>query len=95
MLFSIPLEGQWSFALDPTGKGEAEAWHVSGLNDTIALPGSVDEAAKTPLTTTRTMAHLSRRHPYVGKAWYGRSFSVPEGLDDHFFTIALERTIQG
>lgn len=91
MLFSIPLEGQWSFALDPTGKGEAEAWHVCGLNDTITLPGSVDEAAKTPLTTTRTMAHLSRRHPYVGKAWYGRSFCVPEGLEDHFFTIALER----
>jgi len=91
MLFSIPLEGQWSFALDPDDKGEAEQWFKSPLNDTISLPGSVDEARKTPLSTTRTMAHLSRRHPYVGKAWYARTFEVPEGLDDHFFHIALER----
>lgn len=91
MLFSIPLEGQWSFALDPDNRGEAEQWFNSPLNDTISLPGSVDEARKTPLSTTRTMAHLSRRHPYIGKAWYARSFEVPEGLEDHFFHIALER----
>jgi hypothetical protein len=91
MLFSIPLEGLWSFALDPENKGEAEQWFKSPLSDTIALPGSVDEARKTPLSTTKTMAHLSRRHPYVGKAWYARTFEVPEGLDDHFFHIALER----
>ncbi|WIJ26432.1 sugar-binding domain-containing protein [Devosia sp. RR2S18] len=91
MLFSIPLEGQWSFALDPDNKGEAEQWFKSPFNDTISLPGSVDEAEKTPFSTARTMAHLSRRHPYVGKAWYARTFQVPEGLDDHFFHIALER----
>lgn len=91
MLFSIPLEGQWSFALDPANKGEAEQWFKSPLNDTISLPGSVDEAEKTPRSTTRTMAHLSRRHPYIGRAWYARTFEVPEGLDDHFFHIALER----
>jgi len=91
MLFSIPLEGLWSFALDPHNQGERERWFASALNDTIALPGSVDEAQKTPLTTGGTMAHLSRRHPYVGKAWYARSFVVPEGCDDHFYHLALER----
>lgn len=91
MLTSIPLEGEWAFALDPENRGEAEQWFKRELGDTIALPGSVDEAKKTPLSTFRTMAHLSRRHPYVGKAWYARSFEVPEGLEDHFFHIALER----
>jgi len=91
MLRSIPLEGIWSFALDPDSRGEAEEWFRVELGDTIALPGSVDEAQKTPLSTSETMAHLSRRHPYVGKAWYARDFEVPEGLDDHFFHVALER----
>ncbi|WDQ98377.1 hypothetical protein PSC71_14265 [Devosia sp. J2-20] len=91
MLFSIPLQGQWSFALDPDNRGERECWFAKALDDTIALPGSVDEAQKTPLTTGGTMAHLSRRHPYVGKAWYARSFTVPEGCDDHFYHLALER----
>lgn len=91
MLFSIPLEGQWSFALDPDNKGEAEHWFARALDDTIALPGSVDEAKKTPLTTGGTMAHLSRRHPYVGKAWYARSFEIAPGNEDHFYHLALER----
>lgn len=91
MLTSIPLEGEWAFALDPDNRGEAEQWFQRDLGDTISLPGSVDEAKKTPLSRFRTMAHLSRRHPYVGKAWYARRFDVPEGLEDHFFHIALER----
>lgn len=91
MLTSISLEGEWAFALDPQSRGEAEQWFKSELGDTIHLPGSIDEAKKTPLSTSRTMAHLSRRHPYVGKAWYAKSFDVPEGMDDHYFHIALER----
>ncbi|MFD1253260.1 Beta-galactosidase [Devosia equisanguinis] len=91
MLTSIPLEGEWAFALDPDNRGEAEQWFQRDLVDTISLPGSVDEAKKTPLSRFRTMAHLSRRHPYIGKAWYARRFDVPEGLEDHFFHIALER----
>lgn len=91
MLFSTPLDGTWSFALDPEGRGEAEAWFNTGLGDTITLPGSVDEACKTPLTDGRTMAHLSRRHPYVGKAWYAREFEVAAEADGLFHHLALER----
>jgi hypothetical protein len=91
MLFSIPLEGQWSFALDPNNRGEGEHWFARDLDDTITLPGSVDEAKKTPLTVGGTMAHLSRRHPYVGKAWYARTFEVAPGNEDHFYHLALER----
>lgn len=94
MLFEIPLSGQWSFALDPENRGEKELWYKGGataLSDTIALPGSIDEAEKTPLTTGRTMHYLSRKHPYVGCAWYARSFTVPEEGDGLYYSIVLER----
>lgn len=91
MLLSTSLDGEWSFALDPQGRGEAEAWFKAELSDTISLPGSVDEARKTPLTKGGTMAHLSRRHPYVGKAWYAREFEVLQEADGLFHHLALER----
>ena len=37
------LEGQWHFALDPDDKGLKEQWHSQSLNDTIHLPGSLQE----------------------------------------------------
>ena len=91
MLLSTPLDGEWSFALDPEGRGEAESWFTADLGDTIRLPGSIDEARKTPLTTGGTMAYLSRRHPYVGKAWYARSFEVEAEADGLFHHLVLER----
>jgi hypothetical protein len=91
MLFSTPLEGIWSFALDPEKRGIGEQWFKRELGDTIPLPGSVDEARKVPLTTERTMAHLSRRYPYVGQAWYAREFEVGAEADCLYHFLALER----
>jgi hypothetical protein len=91
MLYSTPLDGAWAFALDPQGRGTAERWFDRTLEDTILLPSSVDEARKTPLTVDGTMAHLSRRHPYIGQAWYQRSFTVlPEAAGLYHFLV-LER----
>ena len=91
MLYSTPLDGTWSFALDPQSRGTAERWFDRTLDDTIALPGSVDEAKKTPLTTAGTMAYLSRRHPYVGQAWYQRTFEVAPEADGLYHFLVLER----
>src|SRR5918999_744067 len=91
MLLSTALDGTWSFALDPENRGIREQWFKGQLDDTIALPGSVDEARKTPLTHDRTMAHLSRRHPFVGRAWYAREFEVGADADGLFHFLALER----
>ena len=91
MLFSTPLDGNWSFALDPEKRGIREQWFKLALDDAIVLPGSIDEARKVPLTTGRTMAHLSRRHPYVGQAWYAREFNVGAEADGLFHFLALER----
>src|SRR5688572_31416716 len=91
MLHSLDLSGTWSFVLDPTGSGLADEWFRRPLTDTITLTGSVDEAAKTPLTSQSTMAHLSRRNPYVGKAWYQRSIEIDSERAEFFHWLFLER----
>ncbi|WP_343712067.1 sugar-binding domain-containing protein [Inquilinus sp.] len=91
MLFATSLAGTWSFALDPDHRGLKEAWFGRELDDTIALPGSVDEARKAPANPDGTMAHLSRRHPYVGRAWYGRSFEVAAEAAGLYHQLVLER----
>ncbi len=37
------LHGQWRFALDPDDKGLKEQWCTNSLDDTIQLPGSLQE----------------------------------------------------
>lgn len=60
------LQGQWRFALDPNDQGMAEQWQNRLLNDTIHLPGSLQEQGygnnvgiKTPWTGW-----------VVDKSWY-------------------------
>ncbi len=92
MLSHQDLSGTWSFALDPDGNLQQHYWAPpQDLADTITLPGSVDEAEKVPLTTERTMDYLSRKHPYVGKAWYRRSITIAPETADQFYWLFLER----
>lgn len=39
----ISLEGNWRFAIDSLDKGTSEKWYASTLNETIKLPGSLQE----------------------------------------------------
>lgn len=92
MLSSLDLSGTWSFALDPKGMMQEQYWAApKTFDDTITLPGSVDEAEKIPLTTGRTMAYLSRKNPYVGKAWYQRTITIAEDKAEQFHWVYLER----
>jgi hypothetical protein len=92
MLSRLDLSGAWSFALDPHGVMQDTYWAApAALSDTIELPGSIDEAEKTPLTTGRTMAYLSRKHPYVGKAWYRRTITITAEQAGLFHWLFLER----
>ena len=92
MLSRHDLSGTWSFALDPDGALQNEYWAApAALSDTIDLPGSIDQAEKTPLTTGATMAYLSRKHPYIGKAWYQRSVTIAEEEASQFHWLFLER----
>jgi hypothetical protein len=42
----IPLAGQWKFSPDPTDKGINEEWFQHKLQDSILLPGSMNERGK-------------------------------------------------
>jgi len=83
------LSGTWEFCLDPEGTVTADAV----FEDTIQLPGTTDLAGKgdAPVRTDET-SRLSRRHPYVGKAWYRKKFVAPAVWKDRDLFLYLERT---
>ena len=43
---SISLAGTWAFQLDPQDAGEKAQWFARKLDDSIALPGTTDQAGK-------------------------------------------------
>ncbi len=83
------LSGTWEFSLDPSGTFQADA----PFEDTIMLPGTTDLAGKgqEPGETVET-GRLTRRHAYVGKAWYRRTVTVPQAWKDKDLCLFLERT---
>ncbi|UMB62101.1 hypothetical protein MHL31_07870 [Lutibacter sp. A80] len=64
----IPLNGEWSFKIDPYAQGESFKWFASNVNtdswDTMAVPGNWDL--------------VNEYAEYVGDAWYTRTFTVEE-----------------
>ena len=89
---TIPLQGRWAFRLDPQNAGAAQKWFNQTLPDTIALPGSTDEAKKgPPNATTPTLNYLYRLYPYAGAAWYQREIEIPEAWRGKRVTLTLER----
>lgn len=83
------LSGKWEFALDPEGKLTADGQY----EDSINLPGTTDLAGKgqEPEDTVET-SRLTRRHSYIGKAWYRRKITVPLVWKDKDIFLFLERT---
>ncbi len=83
------LSGIWEFSLDPEGTLAPDAV----FDDSITLPGTTDMAGKgyAPGTAVET-ARLTRKHAYVGKAWYRRTVSVPRCWKDKDLFLSLERT---
>ena len=41
---TLPLAGEWTFALDPDNAGIKQRWFATSLKNTIMLPGTTDEA---------------------------------------------------
>lgn len=75
---SMSLAGSWGFRMDPQGEGEAKAWFASGMEESIQLPGTMDEGGKGIPNTQRDFTeHLSRERTYKGLAWYQREIGIP------------------
>ena len=83
------LSGTWAFRLDPDGAETVD----SPFDRAIELPGTTDLAGVgfSPERMDQT-ARLTRRHAYVGRAWYRREVHVPRAWADRNLALYLERT---
>jgi len=87
----LSMAGEWRFALDPDDVGVRDRWANTRLDDTIALPGSTDEAHKGHRTVGAAVGRLTRVYEYVGPAWYQRDVTIPATWADKRIVLFLER----
>ena len=96
------VSGEWALFLDPQGVVPVDSLlgerADSLFADTIVLPGTTDLAGKglaapepqygLPVETGR----LTRRHSFVGKAWYRKKVVAPYVWREKELALYLERT---
>lgn len=96
---AISLAGEWKFQLDPDNKGIEDQWYQKALENKFKLPGTTDEngygtpSAVKPELTKDVLQYLTRKHKYIGAAWYQREINIPEEWQDKQIEILLERVI--
>ncbi len=88
----LSLAGRWRFAADPGDKGIGEKWFARTLEGSIHLPGTTDEAGVGAPGPER-YGVLTRRHEYIGPAWYQKTFQVPPEWEGREITVFLERVL--
>ena len=98
----MEVSGEWGLCLDPAGVVTVDSLlgerADSLFADTIILPGTTDLAGKgiaavepqygLPVETGR----LTRRHSFVGKAWYRKKVVAPYVWREKELALYLERT---
>ena len=98
----MEVSGEWGLCLDPAGVVTADSLlgerADSLFADSIVLPGTTDLAGKglaapepqygLPVETGR----LTRRHSFVGKAWYRKKVVAPYVWREMDLALYLERT---
>lgn len=98
----LTVTGDWGLCLDPAGVVTVDSLlgerADSLFADTIILPGTTDLAGKgiaavepqygLPVETGR----LTRRHSFVGKAWYRKKVVAPYVWREKELALYLERT---
>jgi hypothetical protein len=89
----LSLKGEWEYRPDPENKGLEEAWYNQRFSSRLQLPGTLDDAGYgepvVPATAKDTLLHLTRKHRYVGAAWYRKEVTIPPGYTE----LLLERVI--
>lgn len=86
------LAGSWSFQLDEKKLGVDQQLFSQKLSDTIALPGSTDQAGKGNLNQRQEYNRLTRRYLWTGWAWYQREIEIPADWAGKRVELFLERT---
>ncbi|MFV0607019.1 MAG: glycoside hydrolase family 2 protein [Niabella sp.] len=89
----IPLKGTWGFKLDEANVGIKENWATQKFTQTIALPGTTDEAHYGTKTTGSDFGILTRAYKYIGAAWYQKEVTIPTSWKDKHIVLELERVM--
>lgn len=95
----IDLSGTWTVALDSTDMGLSNGWENQEFAQEILLPGTTDEAGLGVPNTLDAklekpqLLHLTRKHSYIGTAWYTREVVIPEEWAGKQIELGLERVI--
>lgn len=96
----ISLSGEWKVKLDSTNIGSKEKWASSKFEgQNITLPGTLDDAKIGKVSTLKpamnnyVLSNLTRKHQYIGKAWYQKEVEIPESWTKENITLSLERII--
>ncbi len=97
----ISLSGEWQVKLDSLNKGKTNHWQNSAFTDgaTINLPGTLDDAGLgqpntlKPALNNYILSNLTRKHQYIGKAWYQREVEIPDHWQGKYIQLTLERVI--
>lgn len=78
----MPLEGEWLFS-----------YQRGGEEETVVLPGTMDEWGRGKANTNRRQtAHLSRLVTYEGEARYRKTVDIPDSFAGRPVFLHLERT---
>lgn len=90
---TMDLSGTWKFAMDTSQLGITEKWFSKALDETVNLPGTMDENDKgiPNLNHIETM-RLSRERMYEGWAWYQKEITIDESWSGKEIFLTLERT---
>jgi hypothetical protein len=95
----LKLSGQWTYQLDSLSVGEKEGWNVKLFQQTLELPGTLDDAGvgKPNDFTVRfeksALLQLTRKHHYTGAVWYSREVDIAETWKNKNIILHLERVI--
>lgn len=96
---AISLSGTWDFAIDSMDAGVSSGWCHGAFADKIHLPGTMDEAGYgavnqlSPSVEKPQILHLTRKHNYVGAAWYAHEVLIPSEWNRKHIELKLERVI--
>lgn len=89
----IDLSGHWQLFVDLKKSYQITQMKEVQFNDTITLPGTLDQSLKgnkneVPSYTGR----LSRNYSFYGKAWYRKEVTIPADWTGNKIFLKLERT---
>ena len=97
---NISLQGKWQVKLDSLNVGVNENWAAKPFIGTnIHLPGTLDDAnigkpnTLKPAINNYVLSNLTRKHQFIGMAWYQKEIEIPKNWDGKIIELSLERVI--